>query len=1133
MKKILGLDLGVASLGWAVNIFDENKNQWYIDDFGVRLWNSSENSRKLVSQASIRRSYRSQRRIIRRKQQRINDIKNIFIKNNLLKKEEIENHLKKLTEKNNEYSSENKDLNPLFLREKGLNSKLTILQLFIVTYNISKRRGYENLFSIEEEERLNSTKKLIEKYKYPIVVINNEYNGVYRNREKSKREKFLFLRSDYKNEFKKILLTQVENNLIDNQIKKQLIEVVFRQRFFEEGPGPNLKKFEKKEFKEKLLSQGQNYYPTWHDAIGNCTFYKEEKRLTKNSIFSDLFIIYNELSKVTEKLNDLERKNIFNDVTDFYLKNIDFSKKIVSNIFLKHNLDFNFKNEGISFKKDNFFLVKLNKFNSKWVKEELSKIDFNVFNLKDNMILEVFGEILGNNVTPKKIIEELKKENLFFLFNNKNEEEIKDLITKQKFSSGRINVSKKYIKELIDEILNIGTNMGKYGDDFLKENLEKSIEKRLDLYSFDKKLTSKEALKLTFKPNINDLDMQRNSVVFRSINQTRLVIRALLKKYNFFDVVNYEVSKELYAASEVRRSIKNSQLKNEKQNEEIRRKLELLGSQYNTLRNIEKFKLWEQQKLNKTDDFAYDFYDINLNTKISLKEALSVDYEVDHILPYSIENDNTIWNKVLVSRDFNQKKGKRTPIDFFKNEYKNLDDIDKKIENWKKKIRTFPIFKGKQIKKESISRKINNLFLPSLTRNTESNFETKDLNDVRYISKYFGSYFKKEFKVYSKLINQNEPKINSIVGKVTSSFRKEWLKVSDSTGEINPWGLGEKVRELTPYHHGVDAIILSQFESFYQIQFLTFFVLLKNYFLFLKNKIKENRIEINKAINEMDETFNQLIKFGKNKNEKKYLYFSDDKKKILSDFNDELKSLLFNKKKINIDRISTYMKPPVDNLSDKVLNLIPYKLKVEEQIKEIKFIDENDQEKIFNKKIKVPIFSREVFPEEWSKLNNKKIDFFPWPSYKINGRIRGTVFKENQVSKKKALDLNNNLIDSKFYQDKNGNYWDKSEYYGVNLEKDNIKFINKVDIQNSSDKKFKKILIPSTTFKYNDRYFRFTGNGGSNRIIRPSIFNIYVGAEKYNKIFGEWPLLNLKEVEKIKIFNISILGKSHDFISKK
>ncbi len=1040
----------------------------------------------------------------------------MFINLNLLSKDEIENHFEKLTKDNNDYSSENEDLNPLKLRMKGLGEKLTNLQLFIVVYNISKRRGYENLFSIEKEERLNTTKKLIEKYKYPIRVILEEKNGSYRNKG-NKKEQILFLRKDYKNELDRILLTQVENNLILHETKEKIMDIVFRQRYFEEGT--NSRRFEKEEFKNKLRSQGQNYYPTWHDAIGNCTYYKEEKRLTRNSIFSDLYVIYNELSKITENVNKKERSNIFKYVTNEYLRKIEFSKKIVEEAFKEFDIPFVNKSEGVSFEKKNFFLVKVNKFNSNWVKDEFKKINYDYLKIDDTQ-LEKFGSILGDNVTPKKVIKELNDIGI----DSSSEDFFKKISI---FSSGRINVSKEFIKDLIEETFEIGTKMGEFAFSILEKNKNYSIEKRMNEISNDtKKLSVEEALKYSFKPNINDRDMERNAVVFRSINQLRLVIRALLKKYENFEVINYEVARDLYAAISERKSIQGFQQKNEKENNRIKAILGEMGIRI-TLSNIEKVKLWEQQKKSSSDDFAYDFYDFSLDKKIYLNDIFGGGYEVDHIIPYAIKNDNTIWNKVLTSRDNNQKKGKRTPIEYFVSKGRDT----KEIEKWKKDIKTFGIFKTSNLKSESISRKLNSLFMLNSSRDIELNFETKDLNDIRYISKYFGLYFKREFEIYSKLTEGSMPNINSVKGSVTSLYRREWLKVN-SNGEFNPWGLDKKVRDITPYHHSVDAIVLSQFENQTQIEFLTSFVSIKNYWVFLKKQIKEGSISIDEAKINLKETLENLLK-NFNPNRK---YIKEKRIEYLRSFEEKL-SLNFNGKS-NINT-SSFMKPLVETLSDDILSLIPVVLEFERVVKEIEYEDKDKKKFIFEKREYEFRNLREVSPEEWSNKNNRDIKLFPWPSYKIEKRIRGSVFgselpvnKNDKINDKgklvKGAYQDGKLQENKYYEDKNGTIWDKASYFGIDLTKGNeVGFISMFDIQRNKNK-YKKTIVPGTIFKFDDGYFRYTGKQNDS-MVNPSIFRVYNGTKKYNEVFKNWPLLSINKIknnDNFKIVELSILGKS-------
>ena len=68
MSKIIGLGVGIGSLGWAV--IDEEARR--IDDLGVRIFESGEEgATKAADRASqIRRGYRSTKRLNKRRKQR-------------------------------------------------------------------------------------------------------------------------------------------------------------------------------------------------------------------------------------------------------------------------------------------------------------------------------------------------------------------------------------------------------------------------------------------------------------------------------------------------------------------------------------------------------------------------------------------------------------------------------------------------------------------------------------------------------------------------------------------------------------------------------------------------------------------------------------------------------------------------------------------------------------------------------------------------------------------------------------------------------------------------------------------------------------------------------------------------------
>ena len=85
MRYTLGLDIGIASIGWAVINHDQSR----IEDLGVRVFKKAEESDgKALNLA--RREARGARRRIRRRATRMKKIKELYVKYGLVAKEELE-----------------------------------------------------------------------------------------------------------------------------------------------------------------------------------------------------------------------------------------------------------------------------------------------------------------------------------------------------------------------------------------------------------------------------------------------------------------------------------------------------------------------------------------------------------------------------------------------------------------------------------------------------------------------------------------------------------------------------------------------------------------------------------------------------------------------------------------------------------------------------------------------------------------------------------------------------------------------------------------------------------------------------------------------------------------------------------
>ncbi len=84
-KYILGLDLGIASVGWAIVLIDDDEELLGLLDFGVRTFEKAEMPERGESLSLARRLARGSRRIIRRRAHRLLRLKRLLKREGLLK----------------------------------------------------------------------------------------------------------------------------------------------------------------------------------------------------------------------------------------------------------------------------------------------------------------------------------------------------------------------------------------------------------------------------------------------------------------------------------------------------------------------------------------------------------------------------------------------------------------------------------------------------------------------------------------------------------------------------------------------------------------------------------------------------------------------------------------------------------------------------------------------------------------------------------------------------------------------------------------------------------------------------------------------------------------------------------------
>jgi len=182
MAKILGLDLGTNSIGWA--IVDKEGNDFSLVDKGVRIFSEGVKSEKGIesSRAAERTGYRSARKIkFRRKLRKYETLKVLSLNGMCpLSVAEVVEWRKsgfKNYPLNPEFllwlkTDDDKSVNPYFFRDRASKQKVALFELGRSLYHIAQRRGFLS-------NRLDqSAEGVIEQHKPALLdIIENVLNG--------------------------------------------------------------------------------------------------------------------------------------------------------------------------------------------------------------------------------------------------------------------------------------------------------------------------------------------------------------------------------------------------------------------------------------------------------------------------------------------------------------------------------------------------------------------------------------------------------------------------------------------------------------------------------------------------------------------------------------------------------------------------------------------------------------------------------------------------------------------------------------------------------------------------------------------------------------------------------------------
>lgn len=287
----------------------------------------------------------------------------------------------------------------------------------------------------------------------------------------------------------------------------------------------------------------------------------------------------------------------------------------------------------------------------------------------------------------------------------------------------------------------------------------------------------------------------KNPMAMHSLFRLRKVINLLLKegKIDSDTTIHIEFARELNDANR-RKAIQEWQREQDKKRKIYEENIKKLGIAVPSETDILKYQLWEEQK----------HICLYTGKTIGVEDFLGENpkYDIEHTIPRSAGGDSTKMNLTLCNSWYNRDvKKTKIPVQLAEH-----DEILERIKEWKEKYedldrRIRKISTRGAVSKEEKDKKIKSRHLLSLERDywrgkyqrfvmdsVPEGFSRRQGTDISVISRYARIYLKSVFK-----------HVYVVKGIATSDFRKMWGIQEEYT----------KKERVNHVHHCIDAITIA------------------------------------------------------------------------------------------------------------------------------------------------------------------------------------------------------------------------------------------------------------------------------------------------------------------------------------
>ena len=754
MRYRLALDLGSTSLGWAMIRLNAENEPCAVIKAGVRIFSDGRNPKDGSSLAVTRREARAMRRRRDRLLKRKARMMHTLIAHGFFPQLEAE---RKALE----------TLNPYSLRAKGLDAALTPAEFGRALFHINQRRGFKsNRKTDKKDNDSGALKTAINKLRQTLTETGCRTVGEWLHKRDAAGDT---VRARYRQEkvLKEDGKTRIDKSY-DLYIDRAMIEAEFDALWAKQALlNPALfNPTARDELKDALLFQR----PLKPVKPGRCTLLPDEERAPLALPSTQRFRIYQELNNLRilreglkEEALTLEQRNALALALDENSKRSFMQiKKLLG---VGGAVQFNFEDPKRQELKGNVTCAVLSRqehFGDAWWTFDEAKQDAIVLQLvkeeneaklvrwlqDETGIDEAHAEKIANAGLPEgygslsakalaRILPELRR----------------DVVTYDKavIAAGfdhHSNISPSATGEILPELPYYGEALQRHVG-FGSGEVKDPPEKRFGRIA--------------------------NPTVHIGLNQVRLVVNALIKRYGHPSQVIVEIARDLKRSKDQRDEDARRQADNQKRNQRHRAAIAaILNISEERVRgaDLQKMVLWDELSFDPAERRCpYS------GVQISAAMLLSDEVEIEHILPFSQTLDDSLNNKTVAMRHANRFKGNNTPWAAFGQRQVQGFDYAAILQ----RAELMPRAKRARFAEDGLERWLKD----------DKGFLARALNDTKYLSKVA--------REYMSLICPQDTRV--IPGQMTAMLRGKFglNKVLSIDGEKN---------RNDHRHHAVDACVI-------------------------------------------------------------------------------------------------------------------------------------------------------------------------------------------------------------------------------------------------------------------------------------------------------------------------------------